>query len=87
MLSKSHSDLRRYFQIQKKGGEVKPNYSCSTCRHNGCCEQSCGGTYWQADTPDEDEEHEECDPYDGPDPYDQWLHDTEVYQEAMDRKY
>ena len=21
--------------------------SCSTCRHDGCCEDYCGGSYWE----------------------------------------
>ncbi len=60
--------------------------NCANCAHNGCCDTHCGGAYWEAEEPGEDAV-EDCDPYDGPDPYDQWLHDSEVWQESMDRRY
>ena len=60
-------------------------HTCANCAHDGCCADlhHCGGSCW---APAEDE-REDCDPYDGPDPYDQWLHDSEVWQEQADRRW
>lgn len=59
-------------------------HTCATCAHYGQCADLhyCGGSYWTADE-DEDEDCEESD--EGPDPYDQWEHDSEVWQEMADR--
>lgn len=68
------------------------NHTCATCAHDGCCDglPNCGGRHWveavDEDAKDESGAERDCAPDAGPDPYDQWLHDSEAWQESMDRR-
>lgn len=57
--------------------------TCATCAYDGCCVDLhyCGGNCWKP-AEDEDGEGVEHDPSeDWPDPYDQWLHDSDAWQD------
>lgn len=59
-------------------------HSCVNCAHNGQCADLpfCGGIYWEPES--EDDDTEQIDDYD---PYEQWEHDSEVWQDMMDRSH
>lgn len=64
--------------------------TCATCAHYGECADLhyCGGLRWTAEDDEDEDEDEGCEePDEGPDPYDQWEHDSEVWQEQADRRW
>ena len=60
-------------------------HTCATCAHDGQCVDLhyCGGARW---VPDEDDSDADEGGY-GPDQYDQWEHDSELWQEQADRRW
>jgi len=45
----------------------RQRHTCANCAHNGQCADLhyCGGSYWQAEEPDEGEERDDGDPWEG----------------------
>lgn len=64
-------------------------HTCANCAHNGQCADLhyCGGSYWQAEEPDEGEEREERDPWEGYDERDAMEERAWAYQRQMDEKW
>lgn len=71
---------------------AKTKQTCFTCAHYGECADLhyCGGTSWEQEEDEGDGDEEDGgyeSPYDGPDPYEQWEHDSEVWQGSADRRW
>lgn len=43
----------RWDELKERGGGRVP-HTCETCAHEGCCDHSCGGSYWQVDNGEEE---------------------------------
>ena len=59
----------------------------ATCAHDGCCDHYCGGAYWQAEEPDEGEERDDGDPWEGYDERDAAEERGWIFQRQMDEKW
>ena len=79
--------------MEQEGRMMARQQTCFTCAHYGECADLhyCGGVRWTEDSYEDEaaEDRDECyDSHDdGPDPYDQWAHDSEVWQEQADRRW
>ena len=45
--------MAEYFAAKDRRQSVG---ACSSCAHNGCCEDPCGGRYWERDEGEDEEE-------------------------------
>lgn len=61
--------------------------TCATCAHDGCCDHYCGGLRWQPDEPEEGEERDDGDPWEGYDERDAMEERAWAYQQQMDEKW
>lgn len=67
----------------------RTRHTCATCAHDGQCADLhfCGGAYWQAEEPDEGEERDDGDPWEGYDEREAAEERGWIFQQQMDEKW